>query len=595
MTAPTTTDITPAVAAGQRFRALLAPLGMVSGDGRMIAVPDGEVRTRPLPMGLLYQEKLDWGHDGAVLIGGIDRAWVENSNLWIAGVFDTDDPVALTAIRRIAGGFLRGISADIDDATIALQCMRNGEPVDCDELDDMAEDEFVTFDPAEIAIVEVATDWRLMGATVCLQAAFPEAYIELDDTSTGAGGETVAAAVDAFAVIGDTDLPIADRDRSWDGAAAAQAQARRAGGVDNLDPARFAQGHFWRDDEADAATVGAYRLPFADVIDGTLTAVPAGIFAVAGVLQGARGGSNIPQADQDRIKGRVNTYYARMREQFDDPDIVAPWEASTQAAARAVVAAVAAPVNLFTPPATWFADPQLRAATPLRIDDDGHIYGHVAAWYDEDGQPTCHIGYPGTCRTVPHSASGYRYFHTGTVRTDAGDIAVGTLTLGCRHADDRASWAAAAQHYADSGQGVAVACAGEDEHGIWINGALCPTVTAEQRYTLGRVTLSGDWRDVAGRYELVGVLGVNVGGFPQTRATARGNRPYSLVGAGALRRRRGRLGASVDVAAIERELRERDARRNRAATMAVRAGSARELVEAGRRERAAALAARVGR
>jgi len=46
-------------------------------------------------------------------------------------------------------------------------------------------------------------------------------------------------------------------------------------------------------------------LQFADVIGQTLTAMPRGIFAVAGVLAGARGGVDIPADEQDAIKAKV--------------------------------------------------------------------------------------------------------------------------------------------------------------------------------------------------------------------------------------------------------------------------------------------------
>ncbi len=62
------------------------------------------------------------------------------------------------------------------------------------------------------------------------------------------------------------------------------------------------------------------------MIDDELTAVPRGLFAVASVLQGGRGGTAIPEDDQEEIRGVVSRWYARMREAFDDDGLVPTWE-----------------------------------------------------------------------------------------------------------------------------------------------------------------------------------------------------------------------------------------------------------------------------
>lgn len=566
----------------QRFKALLAPLDTMSGDGRMIASYAGEVRVRPLPLPLLYQESLEPGHDGAVVIGALDTVWAEDGQLWGGGDFDMADPVAVNAVRRISAGYVRGVSVDLDDVTAEVRCMRDGQVIACPDLDeDLA---MAAADPMEgVRLVEVAVDWRLMDATVVSQAAFAEAYIMLDPPAagstppgTGQGGDEGFAAADTeredeeaglptFTVTGDTSLPIADREHEWDAAGADSRQAAAAGGVDDLDPARFARGHFWRDPDADPATVGAYKLPFADMVNGQLQAVPRGVFAVAGSLQGSRGGPDIPQSDVDGIKGKVGTYYRRMAEKFGDPSITPPWEDAADSdsgpdAARVaavhdkvsmarrahLVAAAGARtgvdgvVDLWRPPRTWFDDPRLDQVTPLTVDPDGRVYGHLARWYDEQGMPACHVGFGDVCVPVPHSSTGYRYFHTGHIDTDTGPLAVGTITVGCAHAPDhqRVSWAQACEFYADSGNGAAVGRAGEDEHGIWFAGAVTPTATREQVYTLQRTTISPDWREIGGNLEMIAGLGVNTGGFPMPRVRLDGLRPVALVAAGVVRRTR---------------------------------------------------------
>ena len=56
----------------------------------------------------------------------------------------------------------------------------------------------------------------------------------------------------------------------------------------------------------------AYKMLIADVVEGTLKAVPRGIMAAAGVLDGARGGVDIPTADAERARAHLAKYYAKM-------------------------------------------------------------------------------------------------------------------------------------------------------------------------------------------------------------------------------------------------------------------------------------------
>lgn len=128
------------------------------------------------------------------------------------------------------------------------------------------------------------------------------------------------------AATGKANLPLAPRDRAWD-ATAANARLRTWADAEDEPNARYRQGFFWYDaDKPDE--FGSYKLQFADVIGGEIQAVPRGIFAVAAVLQGSRGGVDIPAADAAAIRGRVNGYYAKMRSKFDDDSIVPPWEKS---------------------------------------------------------------------------------------------------------------------------------------------------------------------------------------------------------------------------------------------------------------------------
>ena len=115
------------------------------------------------------------------------------------------------------------------------------------------------------------------------------------------------------------DLPLADRDREWDGDAA-ERRVRDWAGAEDGPNEKYRDAHVWYDaDNKDNFT--AYKLLIADVVDGRLKAVPRGVMAAAAVMQGTRGGVDLPEKDIDRVRGHLAKYYAKMDES-------APWESS---------------------------------------------------------------------------------------------------------------------------------------------------------------------------------------------------------------------------------------------------------------------------
>jgi hypothetical protein len=113
------------------------------------------------------------------------------------------------------------------------------------------------------------------------------------------------------------DLPLADRDREWDGDAAEKRVRKWAGAQDEPNQ-KYRDAHVWYDsDNKDNFT--AYKLLIADVIDGKLEAVPRGVMAAGGIMSGARGGVDLPKSDIDRVKSHLEKYYNKM-------DDTPPWE-----------------------------------------------------------------------------------------------------------------------------------------------------------------------------------------------------------------------------------------------------------------------------
>lgn len=180
-----------------------------------------------------------------------------------------------------------------------------------------------------------------------------------------------------------------------------------------------------------------------------------------------------------------------------------------------------------TPPKAWFENPNLSKATPLTIDKDGRVYGHIAAWH------VSHIGLPRATKP-PRSRSGYAYFHTGVCHTAEGaDVPVGQLTLAGGHAPLNADAVSAAKHYDDTASAIADVHVGEDQYGIWCAGSLRPGVNEMQVRALRASAPSGDWRPINGSLELVAVCQVNVPGFPIARAMVASGKIMALVAAGA--------------------------------------------------------------
>ena len=179
------------------------------------------------------------------------------------------------------------------------------------------------------------------------------------------------------------------------------------------------------------------------------------------------------------------------------------------------------------PPADWFKHPGFSRPTPLTVDDDGRIYGHIAAWNVN------HIGLPRATKP-PRSRSKYAYFHTGVIRTEDGtDVPVGQLTLAGGHAPLNADAKSAAKHYDDTASAVADIHVGEDEYGIWCAGSIRPNLDEMQIRALRASAPSGDWRPINGGLELVAICQVNVPGFPTARAMIASGKVLALVAAGA--------------------------------------------------------------
>jgi hypothetical protein len=113
------------------------------------------------------------------------------------------------------------------------------------------------------------------------------------------------------------DLPLASRSRRWD-AAAANKRLRRWAGADQRPNQRYRKAFVHYDAES-KENFTAYKLQIADVIDGELTAVPRAVFAAAAIMQGSRGGVDLPRKEIPRVRAHLARYYRKLGER-------PPWE-----------------------------------------------------------------------------------------------------------------------------------------------------------------------------------------------------------------------------------------------------------------------------
>lgn len=118
------------------------------------------------------------------------------------------------------------------------------------------------------------------------------------------------------ALTGDTNLPIADYETAWDGGAAPgnifKLYTDDSGKVDT---AAVAKGFLWRDESADPQTQAAYKLPFADVVNGQLQIIPKGVQACAGG-RGVGAVDGLSADDRSAIEGRICSLYGQIQSKF---------------------------------------------------------------------------------------------------------------------------------------------------------------------------------------------------------------------------------------------------------------------------------------
>jgi hypothetical protein len=515
MAEETTEEIAPATP----WHGILAPEGIMSGDGRMFAVDS--LSNRDLPLPLTWQKTQQGGHDGSTVVARIDS--LER----IPGEAEG------TTLMKASGVFLQNVEADEVIGLIA-EFGRFGVSVDADSAE-------FEFDDATESVL--FTSARIASASIVSIPAFAEAWVAL---GPWADAETV--------------------EENEDSLAASAAPVLEA--LSLSDTATFKRGAGWITDPVATKRIHDYWTKKGEPGYAKIAWGEPGDFNRCRVLVGEKIAKNSPE--DIRFLNQICAQWHH--------DALGIWPGEHLSAGDTLEATDPGPSlslvasGAWCAPSEFFGDPELDALTPLTVNaETGEVFGHVA------GFTTCHIGYEGICQTAPHSPTTYSRFLLGELPLDDGtSILAGNLTIRGGHAPSGLRGRAAAAHYDNVANVFAYVTCGEDEFGIWFHGCLKPGLTPEQITEVKMAKISGDWRDFGDPdLDMIAAHAVNVPGFPipRTRVAASNGRQVSLVAAGIVEDKVAEpLGADIQAIAVAvvREIQAAEARKVELAALAAR-------------------------
>ena len=188
---------------GTRFRTLLAPIGVATGDGRRFA--EGGITLADMPFAFEWARAREGGHDGAVQIGIVDQAKIMTIGQAIDGGW-IDASKAKGLDQSLSGVFGQGelfdgvdreemprLAEDVAEAMHLIEAGTLGPSVDLDSFTAVpvleGTDEELTWDAIEAYYEEhgeeppielLVTEGRVRAATLVSIPAFSETSIPLE-------------------------------------------------------------------------------------------------------------------------------------------------------------------------------------------------------------------------------------------------------------------------------------------------------------------------------------------------------------------------------------------------------------------------------
>lgn len=311
---------------GFRWKGLIAPTEVPTGDGRMFAA--GKMSHRPLPIPLMVRFG-SGGHEGATVVGTVDRIFDGPSGYWGEGRFL--DPAMVPEVPKamyLLGEKVMGPSVDLD-RDFTVEAIKHPTRVD--------------------KRAGMFKEYNVIGVTLVPMPAFHQVHMSVDSDADKVLLASVMPQLDTsswalFDVNGDSwkSWPIAPRDFKFDADDAVKRIAYWAGvGGENPDLNRYASVFLWRDGSqvGDTMAQDSFRLPLADIINSQPYLIYHAVYSAAALLSGAHGGlPNIPDEDKAAMIPVIVEMYAALAGAFNDPNLRSPFEQDTR---PTVVASVA--------------------------------------------------------------------------------------------------------------------------------------------------------------------------------------------------------------------------------------------------------------
>ena len=316
-----------------RWKGLIAPTEVPTGDGRMFAA--GKLTSRPMPIPLMVRFG-SGGHDGATVVGTVNRIYDGPGGYWGEGEFL--DPVMVPEVPKavyMISKKVMGPSVDLD-RDFTVNAVKH------------------PLRPEKKA--GLFSEYNVIGVTLVPMPAFHQVHMAVENgDAPEANGEqapmklmvdsphdkallaSVMPDIDTsswtrFDVNGDAwkQWPIAPRDYKFDADDAVKRIAYWAGiGSEEPNLDAYASAFLWRNGNqaGDSLAQDSFRLPLADVINGELYLIYHAAYAAAALLSGAHGGlPNIPEQDRSAMVPVIAEIYAALAQAFNDPNLVSPFE-----------------------------------------------------------------------------------------------------------------------------------------------------------------------------------------------------------------------------------------------------------------------------
>jgi hypothetical protein len=299
-----------------RYTGLIAPEETPTGDGRLFAA--GKGTTRPLPIPVMAKFSSGGGHDSAVIVGKLVRTFAGPGGMW--GSIDLLDPTMVPEVNKVAymlDNKVMGPSVDLDRDFTIEQTAHPTRPG---------------------AKVARFANYNIVGVTLVPMPAFSQVHLSVDskvehDALLASAGVKVTFDINARAW---DAWPIAPRDYTFNADDAVKRIADWSGiGTKTPSLDHYASTFLWRDGSqaGDTLAQDSFRLPLADIINGEPHLIYHAVYAAAALLAGGHGGlPNIPQQEQDHMKGVINAIYDKMAKAFGDSGMKSPFSGDRQQA-----------------------------------------------------------------------------------------------------------------------------------------------------------------------------------------------------------------------------------------------------------------------